>query len=53
MNTTPIPTFPLRGKEVEGKSAGERKSSLPIRGRARVGVVRNISVNSVSSAARL
>ena len=46
MKTTPIPTFPLRGKEVEGKSASERKISLPLRGRARVGVVRNIPVNS-------
>jgi hypothetical protein len=47
MKTTPIPTFPLRGKEVEGKSASEVKSSLPIRGRARVGVVRKTPVNSV------
>jgi hypothetical protein len=39
MKTTPIPTFPLRGKEAEGKIASESKSSLPIRGRARVGVV--------------
>jgi hypothetical protein len=44
----PIPTFPLRGKEAEGKSVNERKNSLPLRGRARVGVVVEISVPSVA-----
>jgi hypothetical protein len=44
----PIPTFPLRGKEVEGKSVSERKNSLPLRGRARVGVVVEISVSSLA-----
>jgi hypothetical protein len=36
--TTPIPTFPLRGKESSFLRAA--KHSLPLRGRARVGVVR-------------
>jgi len=36
--TTPIPTFPLRGKEISFLQ--EEKLSLPLRGRARVGVVR-------------
>jgi hypothetical protein len=36
--TTPIPTFPLRGKEISFLRA--EKHSLPLRGRARVGVVR-------------
>jgi hypothetical protein len=44
----PIPTFPLKGKEVEGKSVSERKNSLPLRGRARVGVVVEISVSSLA-----
>jgi len=35
--TTPIPTFPLRGKE--NFFPQEEKHSLPLRGRARVGVV--------------
>ena len=49
MKTTPIPTFPLKGKEVEKSSAEEiEKVSLPLRGRVRVGVVLEISVNSVS-----
>jgi len=52
MKTTPIPTFPLRGKEVEESTAEEiEKISLPLRGRDRVGVVLEISVNSVSSVA--
>ncbi len=38
-NTTPIPTFPLRGKE--NSFLREDKHSLPLRGRARVGVVFN------------
>jgi hypothetical protein len=46
--TTPIPTFPLRGKEnllfplrgKEGSFLRAAKHSLPLRGRARVGVVR-------------
>jgi len=34
MKTTPIPTFPLRGKEVEESTAEEiGKISLPLRGR--------------------
>jgi len=36
--TTPIPTFPLRGKEISFLL--EEEHSLPLRGRARVGVVR-------------
>jgi hypothetical protein len=36
--TTPIPTFPLRGKEIF--FLREENLSLPLRGRARVGVVR-------------
>ena len=33
MNTTPIPTFPLRGKEIEGKASMGEKNPLPLRGR--------------------
>jgi len=36
--TTPIPTFPLRGKEIS--LLGEEKHSLLLRGRVRMGVVR-------------
>jgi len=36
MRTTPIPTFPLRGKEI---SSMPRIISLPLRGRVRVGVL--------------
>jgi len=51
MNTTPIPTFPLRGKESERNGASEKIGSLPIRGRDRVGVVLEVSVISVFSVA--
>jgi len=52
MKTTPIPTFPLRGKEsLEKVSPKTQKNPLPLRGRARVGVVHEFSVISVFSVA--
>jgi len=36
IRTTPIPTFPLRGKEI---SSSPKAISLPLRGRVRVGVL--------------
>jgi len=53
MKTTPIPTFPLKGKEVKEKASARERNSLPLRGRAREGVVRNPSVISVFSVADL
>jgi hypothetical protein len=38
MSTTPIPTFPLKGKESSYASKKEKNNSLPLRGRDRVGV---------------
>ena len=39
MNTTPIPAFPLKGKEPFCAPESNKKFSLPLRGRDRVGVV--------------
>jgi hypothetical protein len=53
MTTTPIPTFPLRGKEYEEEPCQRKKHApLLLRGRARVGVVEKFSVISVFSVAR-
>jgi hypothetical protein len=52
MNTTPIPTFPLWGKEVEKSSAEEIENFPSLSGGGiGLGVVLEISVNSVSSVA--
>jgi hypothetical protein len=53
MKTTPIPPFPLRGKELDEKTPRRKENPLPFRGRARVGVVQVFSVISVFSVAGL
>ncbi len=51
MKTTPIPTFPLMGKEMKRTGADGEKTSFPLRGRGRVGVLLKFSVISVFSVA--
>jgi hypothetical protein len=54
MKTTPIPTFPLKGKESKEKAPPTtERVPLPLRGRDRVGVVQKFSVISVFSVADL